>query len=74
MDGIHLNLPSPEIDDIIELLNIELDRRHLYVDLALISIVEKQYVCSDNNYCEIGRCLHDRIDWGGTMEINHMIY
>ena len=38
-DGIHPNLPSAEIDDAIELLNIEFDRRYLQVDLALILII-----------------------------------
>ena len=32
-------MSSIEIDDAIELLNIELDRRHLHVDLTLIPIV-----------------------------------
>ena len=39
-DNVHPNLSPAEIDDTIELLNIELDRRHLQVDLALILIVE----------------------------------
>ena len=40
-DDIHTNLLPTEIDDTIELLNIELDRRHLHVDLTLIPIVGK---------------------------------
>ena len=40
-DGVHPNLPPPEIDDAIELLNIEFDRRHLQADLSLIPIIEK---------------------------------
>jgi len=39
-DGIHPNLSPAKIDDTIELLNIELDRRHLHIDFALIPIVE----------------------------------
>jgi len=38
-DGVHPNLSSAEIDDTIELLNIELDCRHLQVNIAIIPIV-----------------------------------
>jgi len=38
-NGVHPNLPPAEIDDTIKLLNIELDCRHLHVDLTLIPIV-----------------------------------
>ena len=37
-DGVHPNLPPAEINDTTELMNIELDRIHLQVDLALILI------------------------------------
>jgi len=61
-DDFHPNLPLVEINDTIELLNIELDRRYLHVDLALIPIVVNS-----------GRP-HDRIDWGSVAETNHRIY
>ena len=38
-DGVHPNLSPAEIDDVIELLNIKLDHRHLHVELVLITIV-----------------------------------
>ena len=38
-DGIHPNPSSAKIEDTIKLLNIELDRRHLQVGLALIPII-----------------------------------
>jgi len=51
-DGVHPNLLPVEIDDTIEILNIKLDRKHLYVDLTLILIIVKQSVCSDIHCCE----------------------
>jgi len=72
-NGVHPNLPPAEIYDTIELLNIELDCRHFHVNLALIPIIVKQFLCSDTNCCEFKGLPHDRIDWGGALEMNHMI-
>jgi len=38
-DGVYPNLSPTAIDDTIELLNIELDCRHLYIDMTLTLIV-----------------------------------
>ena len=46
------------------------------VNVAQVISVRKQSVYFDTNCCDFkveGRP-HDRIDWGGTADTNHMIY
>ena len=57
---LYSNLPPAEIDDTIELLNIEFDRRHLHFDLALISIVVKLTAPMTNRWDDAVETTRDR--------------
>jgi len=73
-DNVHPNLLSAEIDDTIKLLNIELDRRHLHVDLALIPMIENNSLYALILIVVNSGRPHDRINWGGAVKTNHRIY